>query len=158
MRSTARVVTACCCPSTGSLTRHASQPYPCIATVQLQPSTGGQIMHFSPLLKPCLLLPPNRRPDSTYGSMTKYSSCSTPSTAAQHWQANHSSPLLAPCLLLPPNRKLHKMHKATRPKYSNWIATHHQLQQHTGRPLMGEYVTWTFSPNNNGIAHQGRAG
>jgi hypothetical protein len=21
-----------------------------------------------------------------------------------------------------------------------------------------EYVTWTFSPNNNGIAHQGRAG
>jgi hypothetical protein len=23
---------------------------------------------------------------------------------------------------------------------------------------MGEYVTWTFSPNNNGIAHQGRAG
>jgi hypothetical protein len=22
----------------------------------------------------------------------------------------------------------------------------------------GEYVTWTFSPNNNGIAHQGRAG
>jgi hypothetical protein len=24
--------------------------------------------------------------------------------------------------------------------------------------FMGEYVTWTFSPNNNGIAHQGRAG
>jgi hypothetical protein len=24
--------------------------------------------------------------------------------------------------------------------------------------VMGEYVTWTFSPNNNGIAHQGRAG
>jgi hypothetical protein len=24
--------------------------------------------------------------------------------------------------------------------------------------IMGEYVTWTFSPNNNGIAHQGRAG
>jgi hypothetical protein len=24
--------------------------------------------------------------------------------------------------------------------------------------LLGEYVTWTFSPNNNGIAHQGRAG
>jgi hypothetical protein len=23
---------------------------------------------------------------------------------------------------------------------------------------LGEYVTWTFSPNNNGIAHQGRAG
>jgi hypothetical protein len=22
----------------------------------------------------------------------------------------------------------------------------------------GEYVTWTFSPNNNGIAHQGRVG
>jgi hypothetical protein len=25
-------------------------------------------------------------------------------------------------------------------------------------PVLGEYVTWTFSPNNNGIAHQGRAG
>jgi hypothetical protein len=24
--------------------------------------------------------------------------------------------------------------------------------------LMGEYVTWTFSPNNNGIAHRGQAG
>ena len=24
--------------------------------------------------------------------------------------------------------------------------------------FFGEYVTWTFSPNNNGIAHQGRAG
>jgi hypothetical protein len=24
--------------------------------------------------------------------------------------------------------------------------------------FLGEYVTWTFSPNNNGIAHQGRAG
>jgi hypothetical protein len=24
--------------------------------------------------------------------------------------------------------------------------------------VWGEYVTWTFSPNNNGIAHQGRAG
>jgi hypothetical protein len=24
--------------------------------------------------------------------------------------------------------------------------------------ILGEYVTWTFSPNNNGIAHQGRAG
>jgi hypothetical protein len=24
--------------------------------------------------------------------------------------------------------------------------------------LMGEYVTWAFSPNNNGIAHQGPAG
>jgi hypothetical protein len=24
--------------------------------------------------------------------------------------------------------------------------------------LLGEYVTWAFSPNNNGIAHQGRAG
>jgi hypothetical protein len=22
--------------------------------------------------------------------------------------------------------------------------------------FLGEYVTWTFSPNNNGIAHQGR--
>jgi hypothetical protein len=25
-------------------------------------------------------------------------------------------------------------------------------------PVLGEYVTWTFSPNNNGIAPQGRAG
>jgi hypothetical protein len=24
--------------------------------------------------------------------------------------------------------------------------------------LLGEYVTSTFSPNNNGIVHQGRAG
>jgi hypothetical protein len=24
--------------------------------------------------------------------------------------------------------------------------------------VMGGYVTWTFLPNNNGIAHQGRAG
>ena len=28
----------------------------------------------------------------------------------------------------------------------------------TSGTLYGEYVTWTFSPNNKGIAHQGRAG
>jgi hypothetical protein len=27
-----------------------------------------------------------------------------------------------------------------------------------GVGFWGEYVTWTFLPNNNGIAHQGRAG
>jgi hypothetical protein len=32
------------------------------------------------------------------------------------------------------------------------------LQRQGARKHLGEYVTWTFSPNNNGIAHQGRAG
>jgi hypothetical protein len=36
---------------------------------------------------------------------------------------------------------------------------HAPMQQASAQhSIFGEYVTWTFSPNNNGIAHRGRAG